>query len=171
MRRISYKPEKGFAFVPFNRRSDAEAAKAALDGFNIAGRNMAVRWARSDQYRNASVDPDTGLLSFDGGSGVSSTTSSSGYGNNGNSSPSRDNNRKSHATSSHGIPRGVRPQFESSFADDYGSKNGDRSYGSSYNDDEGSRGKRKYEGDQPQAEKKRLDANDGFETMTSYSGR
>lgn len=157
VKRIILKSDKGYAFVPFGTRAEAEAARAALDGQKFGDRILRIRWAKSDVYRSASVDPETGLLSFGG-------DSDSNQRGNGNSSPSGYN--RSQDRGSHGIPRGVRPKMESSFADEPAPYN----TGRPYPDEDYSRGKRRYDGDQPQAEKRRMES-DGFETMTSYSGR
>lgn len=64
LRRVTVKGEKSFAFVAFGRRADAEIAKASLDGTQVLGKTLRIKWARSDKYREATVDPETGLLSF-----------------------------------------------------------------------------------------------------------
>ena len=163
VKKLTIKSDKGYAFVPFSTRQEAEAARNALDGKTFGERPLRIRWAKSDVYRNAQVDPETGLLDFTGEGGNTR--------GNGNSSPSsRYNNNNgrpnSYERTSHGIPRGIQPKMESSFADEPAPYNSGRP---AYGDDEHSRGKRKYEGDQPAAEKRRADMG-GFETMSSYSG-
>lgn len=153
LRRVTVKGEKGFAFVAFGRRADAEIAKASLDGTQVLGKTLKIKWARSDKYREATVDPETGLLTF-GGSAASSSSDNT----------SSQSNSSSYQTRTHGLPRGVRPQYESSFAD------GDVSYNNGGpRDYDQNKGKRRYEGDQPQADKRRQENNDGFQSLTSWS--
>lgn len=156
LKKVTVKSDKNYAFVPFSTFAEAKAARDALDGQPAGDKTLRIRWARSDLYRTAQVDPETGLLSFGGDNEPQQR-------GNGNNSYSGHNNN--YERSSHGIPRGIQPKVESSFASESVPYHTGRS---SYGDDQ-YKGKRRYDGDQPMAEKKRVD--DGFETMSSYSAR
>ena len=163
IRRVTVKGGKGFGFVAFGRRSDAEMAKVNLDGTQVLGKQLRIKWARSDKYRDGTVDPETGVITF--GDAASSSTSQ-------DSSSQQDSSQ----SRTYGMPRGVRPQYESSFAD--GPEPSTSRSGGSYphhqnnrnQDNDSARfGKRRFEGDQPTSEKKRF-ADDGFHSLTSWSG-
>lgn len=148
IKRVTLKADKNIAFIAYHKRPDAEAAKNALDNTSLGGRTIHIRWAKSDQYYHGTVDPETGLMSFD------------------NAAPSDGGNaRQMPPQHQHGIPRGVRPQVGSSFADDVDvpyNNGGARS----------TDGKRRYEGQQPEADKRRfVEQDSGFESISTWSGK
>lgn len=172
LRRVTLKADRGIAFIAFQRRPDAEKAKNSQDNSVFGNKTLRIRWAKSDQHRDGTVDPETGLMSFGDSSAASSSSASAS-----SSSPTHQSFGRRDQAHQHGIPRGLRPQIESSFADGYDApyNNGSQNrYGNNGNDEQGDdsgKGKRRYEGDQPQGSKRRFDENDGFQSMTTWSDR
>ena len=65
---------RGFGFIEFGQRSDAEAAIKALDSHELEGRQLSVDFAKdkrksSDQMRNRDGDPRRGGGGRGGGGG------------------------------------------------------------------------------------------------------
>lgn len=188
VRRVTLKADRGIAFIAYHRRVDAERAKSSQDNAQFGNRTLKIRWAKSDQHRDGTVDPETGLMTFGGGgdSGPPITTTAAGFASSSSSvsSPPHKPYQRSGHPHQHGIPRGLRPQVESSFADGYdvphnNSNNGgardrpshDAYYQEQEHEEDYAKGKRRFEGDHPQAPKRRFDEDDGLQSMTTWSGR